>query len=115
MRHVHHSFACHHRHGDHDGAHGEGPAGRDLEIDGQFPAFVDDDGLHHRALGSGPDQRRIRCDPVRSKGRAIPQCLNEIGLAEPVGSDEYRSARRQFEIDAFPRPEVAERQVPDIH
>ena len=28
MRHVHHSFACHHRHGDHDGAHGEGPAGR---------------------------------------------------------------------------------------
>ncbi|AMD53508.1 hypothetical protein ATO49_00020 [Mycolicibacterium fortuitum subsp. fortuitum DSM 46621 = ATCC 6841 = JCM 6387] len=76
-----------------------GATAGDLEIDRQLPTFVHHDARDDGALCTGPDQRRVRGHPMRTKRGAIPQCLNKIRLSETVRSDENGPAGLQLELD----------------
>ena len=77
-------------------------SGHHLQIDGELAAFVHHDCRDDGALGARPQKWRVRGNPVRSQCRRIPQCLNEIGLAIPVRSDEHGAAGLEVQVDLRP-------------
>ncbi len=95
-------------------------ARRHLDLDQRGPGvagveLADDASPHDRPRRPGPDQRRIRRDAVAAQRRDVPERLDEIRLALPVGSDQRGDARVERELDLRVRAEVGQREVRDVH
>ncbi|GMA23726.1 hypothetical protein GCM10025864_14850 [Luteimicrobium album] len=90
-------------------------AGDELEVDRARPVPPDDAGAHDRAARPRADQRGIRGSPVAAQRREVPDGLDEVRLALPVGTDEGVDPRFELEVDRRVRPEVRQGEVGDVH